>query len=39
VIFEELGLTERSSPRRHLLESESFRALLAGAPAPLARAA
>jgi single-stranded-DNA-specific exonuclease len=39
VIFEELGLTERSPARRHLLESETFRALLAGAPAPLARAA
>jgi single-stranded-DNA-specific exonuclease len=38
VVFAELDLDETGLGRRHLLESERFRALLAGAP-PLARAA
>ena len=38
-VFEELGLVEGASARRHLLESEAFRALLTGVPVELPTAA
>ena len=38
-IFVELGLLDGPGSKRHLVESEAFRALLAGAPAELERAA
>ncbi|MDX6503395.1 MAG: RecJ domain, partial [Gaiellaceae bacterium] len=38
-VFAELGLADGAATRRHLLESERFRALLAEGAAPLASAA